>query len=207
MGRSRQQKPNNGNKLFFHFQWTKPVPLLLFEFDCGGWVKPHQGGQTFWVFRMSRALNGRGEVTASDPKPKQRLTGLSSRWQPFESKRFCLYLVWKLRWQHWRSQVVQTARFFRQEDNRWDFGCWLNCSNWRLNEFTELTGRGWANEVSPPGGRRSHWEGGPLAARMCRNSAGNPPSYQEINTFEIAWCEHDSGYGLIINNKYVFYGR
>ena len=48
-----------------------PAPFVLFEFDCGGWVKPHQGGQTFWVFRTSPALNGRGEVTASDPEPKQ----------------------------------------------------------------------------------------------------------------------------------------
>lgn len=151
-----------------------PAPFVLFEFDCGGWVKPHQGGQTFWVFRTSPALNGRGEVTASDPEPKQRPTGSSSRRQAFESKRFCLYVVWKLRWQHWRSQVVQTDSFSRQEDNRWDFGCWLNCSNWRLNEFTELTGRGWANEAPPrAGGDPTGRDWGPSAAQMCRNSAGN----------------------------------
>lgn len=68
---------------------------------------------------------------------------------------------------------------FRQEDNQRDFGCWLNCSNWWLNEFKELEGRGWANEASPEG-RRSHCAGGPRQPRC----VGNSSLYQEIRLFQ-----------------------
>ncbi len=182
MGQSRQQRSvltnlNKKNRLSFQFQRTKHVP---FEFDCGGWVKSHQGKQTVRVFRMSwdKALNGQGEVTASDPQPKQGLTGWSSCWQPLESKCSCLHhrlsaCTSRLEAPLTRFEVAgcPNSQVFRQEDNQRDFGCWLNCSNWRLNEFTEPEGRGWANEASP-GGRRSHWEWGPQQPRCAGTLQG-----------------------------------
>lgn len=57
-----------------------------------------------------------------------------------------VYTAARLRLEALRTRVEVTGclnnQVLSQEDSRRDFGCWLNCSNWRLNEFTELEGRG-----------------------------------------------------------------
>lgn len=141
-------------------QRTKRVPFLvvwvwLWRLSKVTSWKTNTGGY-LGCLETVKALNAQGEVTASDPKPKQGLTGWSSRWQPLESKCSCLHrrlsaCTPRLEAPLTRLEVTgcPNKQVFRQEDNRLDSVCQLNCSNWRLNEFTEPEGRRWANEAAP----------------------------------------------------------
>lgn len=48
----------------------------------------------------------------------------------------------KIRGHRLSKQPSSSLIVLREEDDRRDFGCWLNYSNWWLNEFTEPWGRG-----------------------------------------------------------------